>query len=62
MKKEDITHRMPTLPSPDQPPGMVARQLIDAIKNMWNQLKDIRTEAKSYQDRIASLERKVSQL
>jgi hypothetical protein len=60
MKQEDRTFKMPTLPSPDQDPKIVNRQLIDAIKVMWIQLRDARSEVKSANERIDALQRKLN--
>ena len=43
MKQEDRTYRMPTLPSPNQDQVVVNKELIDAIKNIWIQLRGLRT-------------------
>ena len=60
MKQEDRTFKMPTLPSPDQDPKIVNRQLIDAIKAIWLQLRAARSEIQSANKRIDALQRKLN--
>jgi len=43
MRKEDRVYPMPKLPSPDQPQATVNRELIDAVKAIWIQMKDLRS-------------------
>ena len=58
MRREDNTYRMPTLPTPTGEQVYVNKEVIDAIKGVWNQIRSVRQEIKELREEVERLRRK----
>jgi hypothetical protein len=62
MRPEDNVYRMPRLPTPTGEQVIVNKELIDAIRGLWNQLRDNRLELGSIKEQNDALRREIIRL